>query len=488
MSIHPADPYFKSSVSESTAPLQGLRVLFCYSIVVGHVVICLALALNSPQPVKAMIDTTNFLSAFPLNLIDFGFKNGVDVFMLISGFMMARKFHYSFPYGNNSFVVRLKYALHYLFFRWLRLVPLFFLVSMLFTVASAPGCPKWSELFFVRDSSTDVTEMCIGPGWSTIVDYQIHIVIAFMAVLLTDESALCRMMCIILVSVAVTQVCLVLSTGYVFTERFRGVLVLHEMLTEKAKRSLTQGLQITRGAYEPSPEKVAAARRMLRVAFAPPFVTVMRTPSVMTGFLIHRELQSAGRVYRAIQSRPNQSLALASVLVALTNISRSYRTPDRSNFELVFAALKAGIRTPSALLGIGIIILLTCSPQDNGKQTGIEQQKSLTSRILQAAIGNRIMVLIAQLSYSIYLSHFLVLISHVLVGPPVTDETFTLKVLGQKGLTCFAFAALFSVPLVAIEKVMLRGRTFLMRKSCSWFLLSQRRAPVDQRSGSLKAD
>ncbi|PXF43014.1 hypothetical protein BWQ96_07262 [Gracilariopsis chorda] len=488
MEKHPADTRFKSSVSASTAPLEGLRVLFCYFIVAGHMVICLAVALNSPEPAIVLINATDFLSVFSLNLVDFGFKNGVDIFLLISGFFMARKFHRSFPYGNSSFVVRLKYALHYLFFRWLRLVPLYFVVFMLYTAGSAPNCPKWNELFFVHDPSGDVTTMCLGQGWSTMVDYQIHIVIALMAVLFTDESVLCKTMLITIVAAAVSRVLSVLTTDYLVSEQFRDILVLHETLTDKLKMSLAEALQVKLGAYEPSPEHVTTARRLRqRASFTPPTATIMKVHSVMTGFLLHRELQSAGRVYKALQNHSNLSLVLAGFLVALSNMSRPSPNPDGSNYELVLSALKEGIRTPSALFAIGIIILLTCSP-NKWQRTGLEHKQSLAPRILQTVLGNPIMVMAAQLSYSIYLSHFLVLSTQVVVGPQVTDETFTLKVLGQKGLACFVFAALLSVLLVVIEKVMLRGRTFLMKKSCSWFLLNQQHAPVDQQSSSMKTD
>lgn len=451
-----------ANVPQETAPIQVLRVVFGLEIVLCHTLIMSGFVLNSHAEAVVLTTALNSVPAVIYTVVDIVRIYAVDPFFFISGFFMASALTRMATQNKNTFgIVSL---ICYFCNRWLRLVPMYFLASMLAKYLGNPRCINKSELFMTANFMRHANEYCLIPGWSTISDLQQQAVILLIAGITRTPHKFRSVLPSFIAFVVLARAVFWLRAGRPIWPP--GQSIIDFINTDELKQGAAIRLDLEPGSFNPSSPK-AFARLTAARAYDPFYFSLLfRIPSMLLGCLVYSHVQQSSNVVRAIRSKPLLcwcSVGFSFVAMWVTDFFFVQHANGYSGNYLALIMLTAYVASRHALFSgvIALVVVLTCTFKCDKLVDGqVEQQnkrkeKENTSfaRYARALLVNPITMVLSRLSYAIYLIHCNLFALVHKTGPVLSAQTLTQARVLILGVKLYVISGLVALALSVLEQL-----------------------------------
>lgn len=450
-----------TNVPTGTSFLQLIRIYFNVAIVLYHAAFYIAFSLSSSLPADALINKFSSPIAVLFQAINFGFRYGVDVFFFLSGFCMAPKLNACFSRDGTK--VSVSAVTGYIFLRWLRLAPLYAITSIMYAAIGNSLCPNVAEILLVGNFFTVAHDRCLIEGWSTVVDYQVHVLICFLALIFRSSSNLQVALVVALFVSAFSRI-----TRW-YNARFPAWPLMFNVQdvtkTESAKLELANTRGLRMGAFDVHSYDAVSRRRIFQAYYPLYFQTGYRLIPGIIGVLVWYEMYRKGSMYRAVLRRKVAAVVVGLMFMLLDFFALYHFHPSSKTFNKYFGALHEGFGSAAVVGGLGLIVMVSCRV-DERKHSDIRREKSgrVSSSRLQRLVNNHFISFWSRSLYAIYQlhPHFIRVVEWV--GPDVTDANYSHAVVLVKGLVLYVCTFALSAPVNALEQVFLDARFWIKNK------------------------
>lgn len=396
--------------------LDGLRVLASFSIVLGHTWVLGA------WNVKNVNETLHWVTEMPHRMWAQSLWLSVDVMFLLSGLLMTRV-------GPN----RPGGVWRILWRRWIRLGVLYWTVNAIqkWGLGMADCFAADWTLIATPFVSRPTQEFCQPLGWSTQVDFIAWI--AILALLVAGRRLGVKSESRILFAALIVS--LALRTGvWVALGQPTAVPIMTMQLGFRSQDRVDSLIPILgQPAFDFQAQSAAISQLD---SFEPMYLwTVNRITPLLMGALLRRRLSSP-----VPQSFLFALLGIIAVLFILVFNPYAYGS------QYVFGWLYQTFYREIFMLGTASIIIALITPQSDALSQSIRW-------LLSASFFTRI----APFTYAIYLFHaFLATAVWFFVPPIIVDGSMTPMLVVLKALTLYTLTLIAVIPLVYLEKKVLR--------------------------------
>ena len=414
-----------------TAALSGLRLLFNIFVVSLHELLLLTIALD--HPTDAIQVVSGNVPAYILSVINnFGIAS-VDIFFLISGFLLKSAFAHSPPTFSSS--------VRYIIFRYLRLAPAYLVIALALRAVGEPNCLTLSEAFLLNFG--DSRHQCVGVGWSTQVDFVSHI-------LLLPVLSHPRILASIVLLTPPYRLLVWLRKGKPYLPT--PVLVTDYIETQKRLTDARQMLGLPSQNYSLADTDIAHRRSMVNAYYPLYFGLPGRIAAVVVGVLVYSCMQNKNAIYRTVRRFPGVSLACMTVVWGF------FYSGEQSLLVSPFAQMiHHSSSRVSLALATSVVIMLTCNIEDT-------HSDHIISRALRGILTSRPVHFLQQFSYVVYLLHTIATPLLILLPPKFDSDRLTPGWVFVLGFKLYIITVLVGLPVWGIERLALRGRAWLRSK------------------------
>ncbi|PXF42136.1 hypothetical protein BWQ96_08168 [Gracilariopsis chorda] len=453
---------FTSRVPTGTLALQVIRIYFNVAIVLYHAAFYLAFSLSSSAPADALINEFSSVSAVLFQFVNFGFRYGVDAFFFLSGFCMAPKLKACFNVDGSK--ISLGAVVRYILLRWLRLAPMYTITSMIYAAIGNSLCPNLAEILLFGNLFTIAHDRCLIEGWSTVVDFQVHIVICVLALVSRSLSILQFALGISILGSALSRIMIWYEAGFPAWPLMFNVQDVTK--TYSAKVALATTHRLNMGAFDVQSYDAMSRRRIFQAYYPLYFQTGYRLIPCMIGFLVWYEMYRKGFVHLLVLRRKAAAVVTGLLLMLMDYFALFYFHPSSKTFNKYFGALHEGFGSALVVGGLGLIVMACCRVDtDEAGDLNHDKRQRVSCSRLQHLLNNPIISFWSRSLYAIYQLHPNFVRTVTWVGPNVADENFSHAVVLVKGLMLYACTVAFSVPVIAVEQVCLELRFYLKNKA-----------------------
>ena len=414
-----------------TAALSGLRLLFNIFVVFLHELVFLTIALDHPADVNKIISGS--VPAYILSAITTLGNASVDIFLLISGFLLKSAFAHSPPTFFSS--------VRYIIFRYLRLSPAYLVIALVLRAAGAPNCLTLSEVFLLNFG--DSRQQCVGVGWSTQVDFVSHI---FLLPMLSHPRIL-------------ALIVLLTPPFRMIVWRLQGkpylpipAIVTDYIETPEQLADVQKMLGLQSGNYSLTDTDIAHRRSMVNAYYPLYFGLPGRIAAVAVGVLVYSSMQNKNAIYRTVRRFPSVSLACMTVVWGFF-----YSVEHFLMVSPLAQMIHHSLGRVSLSITTSVVIMLTCSIEDT-------HSDHMVPGVLRGILKSRPVHFLQQFSYVVYLLHTMAAPVLVLLPPKFNIDRFTPGWVFVLGFKLYIVTVLVGLPVWGIERLALRGRAWLRSK------------------------
>ena len=478
------------SVGGGTTVLEGLRTVFNYFVVSEHVPSMLSVLQDYPPPASAFAAEPKVPTwTTILRIIQMVFHLGaVEVFFVISGFLLGESI--SISVGDNpndrtssktdidDHKVSWRAALRHMLKRWLRLLPIKAVCTLLYHLLGKSQCGHWSEFLFIPnlvrdrthwDSSHAHDTQCMFPAWSLYVDLQAHFIILLFLVVTSSWRKTASLSVVLAFLSGIGRGVAWVSVGAPritqkgpplgFIDSMRGAATVRE---HARLFGLPRTGNLTLESFDDStliPDMVFRKREALAKYMSFFGQTHYRCGPLLVGFALWVAMRTASPIVMSLRRRPWAAAFLTACPFAFMMwwITRIFvldgtETTDRELglAGLLTTAFADGFCRLFFAIGFAcVVIVLTC--EIAGRQSDAVQ-KSLPARGFRAAFGNRLVVGLSKMSYPVYLVHPLVTGVTTMFPLYVDKDSLTDGRLLLAGVAVYIASIVVSVPLCVVEE------------------------------------
>lgn len=423
--------------------IQDLRVILNFIVVYGHAFSFIP-TINEQLPniiLENINKGTELVITFLTVIISSIFLYAVDIFLLISGFLLAHAFCRKVPDEKYTW----RHGIHYLINRFLRLFPVH---AISWAVASARGrnvCTQPSivcEFFHLLNFNPDFGKVpffsvsCLVHGWSLSADFQGHIFIVLVLILLKSRQRTFQVLFVTNIAIVLKRMYFVYQLGRPIVRiTSPGATLMTFAASQQVLSNVVQVFGVPAGNFSLSAndEKYNLLMRNdfklynsphLRVA--PVFIEFMTWYAMQRQMAIVRWINRNVSVVLLMSLFTNFSVFVSALVVAELNGSVLW-------VDILFDGLHRFIFTTSSAAFI-IAIGHTCNAD-----------KSSIVRIAQAICSKKLVKWIASLSYAIYLMHLYLQGIAANMSPRFSLEQFKMWRLAVSAIQVYALSMLLAV-------------------------------------------
>lgn len=445
-----------------TAVFDGLRVLFNFAVVNGHVLYFVPIIRDLPTlPFVTSGDAEPLLSFLSICLFFFMY-HAVDVFLFLSGYLFGLSFcgkklsqtnsRKNDVNENNTYT--LYDVVNYTKIRFLRLLPVWLLAWLWSTLLGYAPCTTPSnivyELFYIYTlnpgycNEPPLGHTCMLIGWSLTTDVQAHVVMAvILFIVKTPRRASFVLVILTALTVAARAHYMLVTLGRPL-EIGMSVSNSAKSLDELARFGKLLGLTAGNVEYEKNGLREFNYKMLTDVKlYVSPY---MRASSAFIGYVTWYHVTTGSPTVKAMQRHTTRTLlAAVSVLLGLFSLfltlSAVKPAPPRwigvtheSAYRVIFTAAIAAVAVAA------------------GSNNSCNNQATGVVRMVKLLLKNRVTKQIAKLSYAIYLMHPFLMWVATEYSPRITREQFEVWRFVPSGLMVYAATVLVAVPCHFIER------------------------------------
>lgn len=450
------------SAPPHTAALQGLRVLFNFAVVCGHVHSFASLMLDKPLSIGEVDPNASAFALFRLLVLNLGMWASVDVFLLLSGFFCADALAHlagdaaARPLEHSRPTLGL--AVRHLLGRFLRLAPLHALVAAAGALRGDSNCVRWHELLFASnwfypwDRAPVPRDACVTVGWSLAVDFQAH---ALIAALLAAAPSWATAGAALTAATAACGLYRVLTWVAAGVPRWVGTVAMDWARDEAHKWEMARRMRMAPGALAVGDPALLARRRLVFDHTPWYFAPRHRVGPALLGAALWIAMRRNAAVVQRVRSAPHLSLGFVVVtwVLVLAGVIAFFTDTPTTWASVLFV----GAGRIAVAVAMAVIVILTSYKDDE-----VESKPVSIVRALRGFLGNKVLVCLSRQSYAVYLSHILLAPCISNMWPVLQKTNYTLTNVQINGVKWFVVSTLASVPLCLFEEACLSLRRKLL--------------------------
>lgn len=395
-----------SSVSNTTrfdtSVLTAVRVITNFTVVIGHAMYLMPLALNNPH-YQLLNERGPYepFTCFLLFILALIMSYSVDIFLFLSGFLFAHSFCRKTPDQQYTW----KHGLRHIVNRYLRLFPVYFISWIVSAVRGRETCLSPSVLyeglhmlsFNPRLTTEPLSNVsCVFSAWSMSIDVQSHILMAVVLILLKSNRRALQLLSFGVVAQILLRLKFLIDLGRPLTQPlnmpFTNIIGSQQVLKEWAS---TFGIPLRNATIT---EEIFKQSMVLKYDMQMYFSFPLRIAPSFIGFITWHAVHERIAIVRWMEKDISRTLTTLtfSTLSVLTAVL-VLMSPQHEILPMWLSFAIESSQRILLIISLALFVIVIGNP--------INGTRNRVVRAIRSICVHPIMDPIAGLSYAAYLMH-----------------------------------------------------------------------------------
>lgn len=385
-----------------TSILTAVRVITNFTVVVGHAMYFIPLALDNPQ-FQLLNERGPYepFTCFLLFIIALIMSYSVDIFLFLSGFLFAHTFCRKVPDQRYTWNHGLKHIVN----RYLRLFPVYFISWIISASRGKQTCMSPSVLYegfhmlnlnpsFANEPLSNVS--CVFSAWSMSLDVQSHMLMALVLILLKSNRRTVQLLSFSVVLQIMLRLKFLIELGrplsQPFNMTFTNIVGSQQVLAEWAS---TFGIPLRNVTIT---DEIVQQSMVLKYDMQMYFSLPLRIAPAFIGFITWYAVQERVAIVRWMERDISRTLITLtfSTLSALTAIL-VLMSPQHEILPIWLSFSIESSQRILLIISLAVFVIVVGNPKNGTTNYVVRGIRSICT--------HPIMNPIAGLSYAAYLMH-----------------------------------------------------------------------------------